>query len=72
MSRTYRKKPRCFRKPTTLNAQKIEQKAFNCIVEAGHYSVRLAVRANRSSGAIPSSYDDLHYATREREKPTKK
>jgi hypothetical protein len=73
MTRTYRRKPRCFRNPTTLNAQKVEQKAlddltyYNCLP-----SNRLVVRANRSSGAIPSSYDDLDYATSERTKSSLK
>jgi hypothetical protein len=68
MSRTYRRKPRCFRNPTTLGTQKLEQYANELLKETIFYSNRLAIRANRSSGKIPSAYDDLSYNTRE---PTK-
>jgi hypothetical protein len=66
MSRTYRKKPNCFRKPTTLGTQKKEQYANEEIKETRFSSNRLSARANISSGKLPSSYDDLSYNTRER------
>lgn len=51
----------------------MEQYAKEALTEYGDCaSNRLTVRANRSSGAIPTNYDDLSYATSERTKSSLK
>jgi hypothetical protein len=73
MTRTYRRQPRCFRNPTTLNTQKIEQRAKDELTEYGNCSsIRLRIRANKNSNAIVTAYDDIRYNTRERTKSSLK
>lgn len=65
MARTYRRKPlSTFRKPRTQSVRLMEQVALDQILEATlPASNRLKVRANPHSSAIPSAWDDIHFAS---------